>query len=398
MISGWGNWINLQDQGWFNLQGEQIDDLPGQKHACQNCAVFKDESRETCEICFADKDDEGQGLGAICQNCQNCSSQKCENCESCYDYGTGIDYSDNSLVGWAWGENGNNTGFGWLSFQPHQAAVSVHPPYVETVGGDIYAQEGLGSLQQGITPEDKFNATYMLQSDGSIVHFSSLCEDSDVCSDSGWVSDRIGALNLPDQESNYQSELGPLDIKGLLAGQYGEVMNISNSSQVPYLLGGKVYYAKDDLVLYYKYYKNGIGDKSGAGTIVVRGDLHIKSNQYYQSSAMAELKNLASVGYIVLKKADGTGGNIYIDSNVKKMVGNYFTEGEIYTGSKGESAQDWPLKVQGLMVAKKFNFERRHSNLQSQAPAEKVIYQGRVISNPPPGFTQIAKALPFWVK
>ena len=122
----------------------------------------------------------------------------------------------------------------------------------------------------------------------------------------------------------------------------------------------------------------------------------MEENSFYQSGAVKILKNLASVGWIVLKKENGDGGNIYIDPAVENLVGNFFAEGKIHTGTSGDSGTEKVLRIDGLMVASGFSFERQFTDWETKEPSERVVYDGRVIANTPPGFSDITKALPGW--
>lgn len=398
LVEGWANWTVLGSDGWIKLLGKQTVSA-GKKYSCKNCATLKNEHDEICGLCFSDSDPAVKGSGEICAECKTCALGTCESCAKCYQFGVGLDYSNNTLVGWSWGGNGNEIGFGWTQFQPDKASVTAHAPYVETVGGDVYAQKGIGSLFQAVTPEGKFNATYMLQSNGSIVHFSSACEKTGQCGGAGWVSDDVGSVTYPTKENSYRSELGLLDIKGLLAGQYGSVAVATPGAldNDLVLLGGKVYYAKNDFIVFNKTYLAGVADNDRAnGTIIVRGDLTIKGNHYYSAAAAKELKKMPSVGWIVLRRDDGTGGNIHIDQGVTNLVGSFYAENKIFTGAAANPAKEKSLTVRGLLIARGFEFERNYADLATNEPAERVIYDGRVIGNPPPGFVDLSQALPSW--
>jgi hypothetical protein len=267
---------------------------------------------------------------------------------------------------------------------------------LQTIGGDVYGQKGIGSLSQGAAPEARFNATYLLQSNGNIINFSSACEGNENCEGDKWVENDAGALSLPKRESGYRAELGVIDLKGLFAGQYGELKVISSANQISSYLKGRVFYSKSDLTVDgLKTFFNG-SENSGAGTIIVKGDLSIKSNLFYQNKPAGNVKKLASVGWIVIKRDDGTGGNIYIAPEVTQIVGAFYAENKISTGAIGDSKQEKRLEVSGLMVAKEFAFERDYFNLETKEPAERVIYDGRLIANPAPGFQNLTKALPSW--
>lgn len=393
LVSGFVNWTALAENGWLKLLGPAVS-LSDKKVSCRNCAKLKGETREQCGFCFTDKS--FNGAKAICENCKKCEFGECGSCSQCYQYGVGLDYSTNELVGWAWNENGDKTGFGWLQFHPATDKTTANAPYLQTVGGDVYAQKGIGGLSQGAAPEGVFNATYLLQSDGSIVHFSSACEGNENCEGGKWVENDAGALSLPKRETGYRAELGVIDLKGLFAGQYGEVKIISIASQISSFLKGRVYYSKNDLTVdSIKTFFNGT-EQSGAGTVIVKGDLYIKANLFYQNTTVKDVKKLTSIGWLVVKRDDGTGGNIYIAPNVTSVVGSFYAENKISTGTFGDPSNEQKLKVSGLMIAKEFAFERDYFNLETKEPSERVIYDGRVIANPAPGFQSLAKALPIW--
>lgn len=397
LLTGWANWTALGNDGWMKLQGPKLTSASDSKYDCRNCAQLKGESSERCGFCFGDNELKYKGSGSICEQCKNCQNGVCDICSTCYQYGVGVDYSSNYLLGWGANFDAAEVGFGWLNFMIPQDA-NVNAPYVETVGGDIYGGVGLGSLFQGIAPIGKYNATYMLQSNGDIIHWSSACDEEGGCNtDDGWVNDSAGELKLPKKENNYRGTFGELDIKGLLAGQYGTVKKINSASQIENTLGGKVFYSNDDLTLNSsKTFLNSSGQTRAGGTIVVRGDLYLNSDSSYQSGTVKSLKNLVSVGWIVLKNNDGTGGNIYIDPTVQNLVGGFYAEGKIFTGTSGDTANERSLHVDGLMVAGGFKFERQFADFETKESAERIVYDGRALANPAPGFSDLTKALPVW--
>lgn len=394
LIAGWANYTALAEDGWIKFLGPTVVDS-NLKISCRNCVQYKGQTKEQCGFCFTDKN--FNGAGAICEDCRGCAHNECNTCGQCYQYGVGLDYSTNTLAGWSSNDNGDKSGFGWLQFHPAGDNVIANAPYLETIGGDVYSQKGIGAMNQAVAPEGKYNATYMLQSDGSIIHFSSACDKTKNCEGESWTSADVGALSLPKQETGYRAELGVIDIKGLLAEQYGEVKTINNASEINSALKGKVYYSKKDLTIdSIKTFMNGTNQNKGNGTIIVRGDLFINANTFYQNKLAKDLKNLASVGWIVIKRDDGTGGNIYVAPNVIRMVGNFYAENAISTGTTNDSKIEQKLEISGLMVAREFKFERDYFQLDDLEPAERVIYDGRVMASPPPGFQNLAKAMPIW--
>ncbi|HMB26230.1 MAG TPA: hypothetical protein VKP03_02330 [Patescibacteria group bacterium] len=392
LLTGWAGWPVLGKNGWVKLQGEVYNNSDP-KVQCRNCVQYKGQEKEKCGFCFTQEIN--QGSGGICANCSDCLDGECSECQECYKYGVGLDAETNALVGWAWGADYEGVGFGWLRFSASDDLALVNQPYLQTVGGDIYAQKGLGDIYQPSAPEDQPNATYMIQSNGSIVHFDSYCQKTGQCNYSqGWVSEKMDELFLPDQESNYYNQnLGHLDIKGLLAGQYGPVKAVNSSDQIDEVLKGRVYYAGDDFVLDQHSFLNSLGQEKASGTLVVRGDLVLNGNIFYAGSSIKNLKNLPCFGVLVLKKKDGSGGNIYIKPDVGYLSGNFYAEDTIYTGYQSEE-NNTRLSVNGLMLAEKFEFERGYVDLETKEPAERIIYDGRVFGNPPPGFSDLIAGLP----
>ncbi|MDP9212008.1 MAG: hypothetical protein M3N59_01890 [bacterium] len=147
-----------------------------------------------------------------------------------------------------------------------------------------------------------------------------------------------------------------------------------------------------------------IGGKqfTGVGTLVVKGDLRIDDDLTYGANSGGRPNSL---GVIVL-------GNLIIDKDVQNLVGTYYVSDVELSGgniqfdddgcpaynpaatsrgvvSTGVSAQQ--LNVQGVMVARKFEFQRYYVNpgADPDAPndaAENVYYDGRVVASTPPGF------------
>ena len=369
LIDSWAGWVTLGNDGWTDLLGDQI--LTGDfsnKVACRNC------QGGSCGFCF--ENDDNNGSGYIYENCSGCSDLSCSLCQNKFQHGVGLDQIKNNLVGWAWNANNlGGSGFGWLHFDE-----DVEPkPYLQTVDGNVYSRIGINGES---APQGHYNATFMLQSGGSISKFYS---EYEYTQNPDWKIENYDQLNLPDAENNYTSSISKIDFPGLYAGQYGEVSIIQNQAGLPSStpLSGKVYYHQGDLSLYSsQYFRSGSGAVDGSGTVIVNGDLTVESNSFYLDTGLASWKNLPSVGFIVK-------GDLYISSNVTELSGNFYVEGTVYTGSSANQ-----LVVNGIMVAKDFEFQR--SYLQNKEPAEKIIYDKRIFMNIPPGFDDIAKGLPKW--
>ena len=97
---------------------------------------------------------------------------------------------------------------------------------------------------------------------------------------------------------------------------------------------------------------------------------------------------------ISLSTMNLTKGNINIAPSVSHLVGAFYSEGKISTGD--DSGAPNQLEVPGLMIAKDFDFQRTYINPLTKTGAERIIYDGRISANTPPGFQDISRSLPLW--
>lgn len=272
------------------------------------------------------------------------------------------------------------------------------PAWIRSQHGNVYAQEGIGG---NAPPPGQTNASYCISSGGSITNFTS---------DTGCVEPTLTSLDLPVGGNGYVTNLGRLDVAGILAGRYGQVVNINGAGALPTSLNGRVYVydrdvqggvcpSGDDFVLDARTFLNASGETGrGNGTLVVKGcDLVINGNIGYQAAGVSQyLRNLSSLGVIALTKYSGgtpvSGGNIYVDAGVGEIVGMYFAEQSFHTGSTGNTFTDVALDIYGAVVSRDLQFERRYGS--PTEAAEDVIFDGRGVVNPPPGMQDITKSLP----
>ncbi|MFH1620808.1 MAG: hypothetical protein ABIB04_01850 [Patescibacteria group bacterium] len=254
------------------------------------------------------------------------------------------------------------------------------PAWLQAKFGNVYAQKGITgeALSSG---QPLSSGTYCLTTQGEITGFKSQAG----CTESGSES-----LTLPKGATGYTGTLGSLDINGILNGRYGKIVDYTGF--LPDVLNGKVYKATGNVTLTTKQFQNGTSaTERGNGLLLVEGDLYIQGDLSYQTNALSQyLRNLASFGVIVKKTNTGIGGNIYIQSGVKNLVGAFFAEDTIHTGTTG--ATDEPLRVLGLMAAYRLDLQRNYKDLD--VAAETVIFDGRAVVNPPPGMQEISKSLP----
>ncbi|OGY50338.1 MAG: hypothetical protein A3J65_00120 [Candidatus Buchananbacteria bacterium RIFCSPHIGHO2_02_FULL_45_11b] len=346
-----------------------------------------------------------------------------------------------TLKGWAW-----NDYLGWLRFDPEIANLG---PWLQTKYSDIYAR----SYLQGALPAPAAicNATYRILAGSAekdaIFNF---------CSAQGQNWEEAGiAVNFPAAETLYSNVLGRLDINGLICdfngktscvNRYGTMVEkfedtVSLQAALEKqngALGNKIYYYGGDYLIIDRplAFNNGLNYESGAGTIIVNGNLGLTGDITYGDSIFGgkpSFKNLASVAWIVrgdLKIAPAVSqlaGNFIVLGNRADQEGNpqnrpacqkdtesqrneVFGCGQIYTccqpdllagpGGPGCGPEDCSsrLTVFGLMMAKKFYFDRTYFN-PNETPiqgSEVVIYDGRLLANTPPGLSDFAKALPIW--
>jgi hypothetical protein len=391
-VSGWAKILNLGEDGWLRLRGSTVSVGSGPYRSCADCKDIKDEEGNLidvqCNICF--KSELYGGSGNICNNCLSCTrgadENICDICVECNDYGTAIDRVTGKIVGWAWNGNSNPVvGVGWLNFSPKLGGVVVKAPWLETFFGELYSKSYIGSPSDFVPLMQKYNATYCLMPAGAVTHFTS---------QTGCNLSPFEEINYPKSVNRYTNVLGKIDIDGILSGRYGTVKTITDSSGIESMLGGKVYYRNGDLTLDAKMFSNGTGGQKGTGLILVKGNLNIIGDITYQSGNVNNLKNLASLGWMILDDGTGTKGNVYISPGVSDLAGNFYAEGTIFTGTTGDPDTDVSLTVKGVMLAKMFKFQRLWAS--AERGSEQVIYDGRVLANTPPGMEDIVKALPTW--
>lgn len=254
------------------------------------------------------------------------------------------------------------------------------PAWLSAKFGNVYSQQGISG-----TASKPSTATYCLTANGAITGFTS---------GSGCSEATAGNISLPKTGTGYKGTLGSLDIPGILAGRYGKVKELvagDITASVDQLMNGQVFHVLGNATLNSRVFQNGASATArGNGLLIVEGDLSITGNLDYAAAAgVTSLRNLASFGVIVKKNA-GAGGNISISPTVTKVVGAYFAENAINTGSAG--AVDVPLDIYGLMAAYRINLERNYRSVGTAA--ETVTFDGRAVYNPPPGMADVSKSLP----
>ncbi len=393
-LSGWAKVLALEEDGWLKLRGADAGMPGGPYVACADCKDVEipgdpPTTDYQCGVCFTNKfpDPSMTGIGKICAQCSSCDegTNTCAACTPpCEKYGVSVDKQSGRLVGWAW--NGNvdpAVGVGWINFSPTPGGIGLASPWLETLYGEIYAREKVSSPNAFVELINKYNATYCILTNGTIVNFRSEKPEPEGCE-----TQNFEILDFPQTANLYTNIFGKIDLDGILAGKYGTVQTITSDAEIPDLLGGKIYFIDGDLTINTaKVFNNGANSLSGAGLIIVQGNLNINEPISYQNGGVNNLKNLASVGWLVL-------GNVNIGPAVENVVGAFYAEGEVKTGTTNDRRTDVPLTVRGLILAKKFTFERLWRS--AERGSEQVIYDGRALANTPPGMADLVKALPVW--
>jgi hypothetical protein len=265
--------------------------------------------------------------------------------------------------------------------------ASVCSAWLQVSTGNIYAFQGIigttPSAQTGLS-----NTKWCLRSDQTIEWTS---EES--CKQEG-----VGEITLPSQATKYRNKLGFLDLAGMrINNRYARVWNIADASGIPATLNGAIYHftGSGEFTLPAKTFLNGSGDQGdGSGLLLIDGaDLRISGDiEYTTNQVQTRLQNLASFGVVVVKDSFGGGGNIIIDPGVTLVSGVYFAESDIYTGSVG-IPPDAYLDLVGIFIANQFNLER-DNNTDPTRPAERILFDGRAVVDPPPGLSDVSKSLP----
>ena len=357
--------------------------------------------------CSTDNDCASAGgscmTGAVCKTT---SSQ-------CVKYGVNLDTESGKFYGSAWSAD-----LGWIDFR----GVSYGGKrIIQTKLGDIYATGNIGASgidqsQGGAT----CNSTYLITSAKSITGFCSAISSTVA----GATQENVSQIPIISAENSYQNVLGRFDIKGIetktnpgcttnCVNKYGSVIVSANDPTSGNLtdgansnsfisrltgnnniLGGKVYIASGQTdytigqALNFANSSDLVTRGSGAGILIVNGNLTINQSMTYSTAAVADLRQLASLTIVVK-------GNLIIDNRVTNIVGAYYVSGTVKTTSNPSNDNQYPLRVDGLMIGGKFEFKRQFAGtIERPEASELIVYDGRLQSNPLPGMSDFTSALP----
>ncbi len=343
----------------------------------------------------------------------------------CAKYGVNLDTETGKFYGYAWSQD-----FGWLDFQQVSQGGSR---LFQTRLGDIYAQGAIGSSGLATPPsQNNCNGTYIITSSSTITNFCSSLGTQPVASVNP-TQPYSSIIPFPGAGNVYQNALGRFDLKGLETvtdtsdiinphnkfgmkvrtnpAASGDIHNwwidqganggrlLASGNGNNYILGGNVYrigadgtngtYSLNSLMTFANS-TNLATDGSGAGILIVNGNLTINASPdalQYATAPVTDLRQLASL-VVVVK------GNLTIANTVKNLVGTYYVQGTFQTADSPSNNQ-YQLIVRGLVIAKKFLFYRQFAGtIENPLPSELFVYDGRLQSNPLPGMTDFANVLP----
>ena len=324
----------------------------------------------------------------------------------CSDYGVSIDYADTKdFSGFAYSHD-----VGWIDFSNVRIGGKQ---FLQTRYGDIYSGGDIGSPSTSKAPgypggiglsTNLCNATYRLVAVGTITNFCTSASTAGAASDP-FRQENATVYPMPTAENRYTTQIGSIDIDGIAAvaktvgsttyNKYGDVVvkrndnnNLSaffNASECgkpcEVQLDGRVLHVTGNLTID-RDFRLMPGTKNGSGTIVVDGNLIVSANvEYGTSGSLASVRMLPSVGFLVK-------GDITVQASVSYLSGTFFTSKNIVVAS---NPPDLQLVVSGSMVASKFEFQREYyGSAGVSEPAELVIFDGRLQTNTPPGFSSLA--------
>ncbi|MFH0828929.1 MAG: hypothetical protein V1907_02000 [Candidatus Kerfeldbacteria bacterium] len=359
-------------------------------------------------------------------NTQCVPGARCTTCTTCSEYGVSVDFGDTKLFnGYAYSPD-----VGWIKFNK---VMIGGKQYVQTQLGDIYSGKDIGSTKTSRPPgfpggsgssTNLCNATYRIIAAGKIENFCTSAPNTGSGTDPFQLQD-APLFPLPSIENRYVTQIGTIDMDGIASvakttekdgvtykyNKFGDRIiegatddvNFSSffggpgcgsGEACPVPLKGQVFYIEGNLTIDEPLFSitSGVPTpaygvnafQSGAGTFVVGGDLIINGNiEYEMENTLQQRVQLPSIAFLVK-------GDITINATSSSLKGMFYTPNTVDVLS---SEPDLQLTVGGAMVAKKFNFNRKYRGPLSIEPSERIIYDGRLQANPPPGISTFASGL-----
>ncbi|MBI5733329.1 MAG: chitobiase/beta-hexosaminidase C-terminal domain-containing protein [Candidatus Kerfeldbacteria bacterium] len=291
----------------------------------------------------------------------------------------------------------------------YNLVTSCGQPYVAVQSGEIYSQGNVRS--EYAPPTGNFNASYLILGGGSDAQPKVI--ENFVAPVADYLKPNFGVVPYPTTTTSDQPQIGVFDYYSLThkaggavvadgdTNLYGYQVKVwgsagsTTSSSLTIGQGGhnqldnQVYYFKGNLTIDDSLmFRNGSGNKSAAGLIIIDGDLNINNNLSYEvGSYEGSIRNLASVGWMI-------GGQVAVGGSVGQLVGTFYVAGSSGSGNFNTGSGSGQLNIYGSIIAKQISFNRTFS--APGEPSEKVIMDGRIMINTPPGFTDLLSTLPAW--
>lgn len=300
------------------------------------------------------------------------------------------------------------TGLDEGTMKPARGVATIGNPRVELRDGDVFSAGNLHSYFEGS------NTSAFLFSNGSIINvdpgtarFENYFNNPDLnrvnlCFEQGSRSASDCYRATPDPARSVFKRLdadllGHAQTRAITSATLAGNFDLGASPNRVWRRGTAA--SRQNLTL------NDVNFCNGAGTIVVTGDLIINGNVGYCGYNGSARAQLPSVGFIVL-------GRISVNGGVRSVSGAYFTNcsfdsgstisvGNLVGGSCGSVAStgssrsggDPDFTLRGLIVARNFYLRRQP---RQGGLAEQFIYDGRIVVNTPPGFTELYSAPAAW--
>ncbi|MBT4210163.1 MAG: hypothetical protein HOE19_04615 [Candidatus Komeilibacteria bacterium] len=323
-----------------------------------------------------------------------------------------------NLCGWGWNaydEGGEIYGLGWFQFGPR--VVTSTKPYLAVDGGSVYSRGDITGRY--LPPFGHYNASYLIESGGSITNFVSSSTLSGIYQGEFPYRPMIDFFSLSD--GKYSNALGSIDRYGLITDhENGNNINKYGSDIV--VISGTTFNASTPTGgAIHRYQPSGgpltvdsaITVPSGSdlipnatGIIWVEGDLTINEDIEYELGSVENLIRIPSLVWIIE-------GDLKINWQVSKLAGTFIVLGDgnscsfvspevpdpgcgqIITceGTPGQCSMN-SLTVSGNVMAKYFDLGRYFIDVSTGEPSENFINDGRLQANPPPGFEDFSNVIP----
>jgi hypothetical protein len=272
---------------------------------------------------------------------------------------------------------------------PGRDSGSIYNPTISISNSDVFGTAGIGGYFSGNNASSAF-----LFSNGFISGFSS-------------SGNFPGYFNNPSKKANvlYDPAGGIAAINKVFGNTFTSTPStgIGPNMSGSVALNGAVYRTTGDLTI------GATTFGAGQGTVYVNGNLHITGNNGYAAGSATDKTQLPSVGFVVT-------GNIIVDPNVTNIVGTYFAGGTFNTRSVLKNytdlfdtsgdynddrvTSDQGFTLNGVMISLDFSLQRQLDGVANAnlfgPKSENFVYDGRIVVNPPIGFTDIQKYPASW--